>query len=297
MVGGSMFYSWIYVFVNAFSALLRQISGDFLSPAVVLLFSCCYAVIYFHLINIHKLKAIYNQCWRNKKSWFFLSILAACIWLSAIYSPSYIGASLYTFLFFATYGILGTIHLYRRNTPETVSYVISLLGLLILLSLVIGLNLDRASHIQLLGLFLACFGGISGFFYSQQSAAFVKTTSLSASQILAVRFYLTIVACFFFLPAHPLAQLTPNNLLLTLMVSIFCLIIPLYCIQRGIQSAGPALNAIIASSVPLVATLLEQCYFHDVDHNLFIISILYSFFTSLPYLVKQAAKFKYLIST
>lgn len=279
-----MSYSWIYVIVNAFSAVLRQISGDFISPALLLLCSCYLAVCYFHLVNLHEVRRIYKQCWQHKSTWVSLSILVACIWLAAIYSPGYIGASLYTFLFFATNGMLGMASRYSQGTHKSISHAISLFGLLALMIVVVVIsNLQHTAH-QSLGIVLAIFGGISGFVYSKQSSRFMKTAHLSASQVLAVRFYLTIVICLFLLPQHAVAQLTMPNIFLALMVSIFCLIIPLYFVQKGIEKAGPELNAIIASTVPLAATILEEAYLHNVNQRLFMVCLLYSFLTCLPYL-------------
>lgn len=278
-----MFYSWIYVFVNAFSALLRQMSGDFISPALLLLVSCVIAVLYFHLVNLGKLRKIYQQCLEYKKEWAMLSLLVTVIWLAAIYSPIYLGASLYTFIFFAISGILGTAARYHQGTHRSIHFLISMIGLLMLVLMVTVMNLNSSQND--LGIFLAFIGGIAGFIYSMKSSAFMKSSQLSASQVLAVRFYLTMLACCFFIPAHAYSQFNLQNVAMAFMISLFCLIIPLYFVQKGIEMAGPERNAIIASTVPLIACVFEQTYYHHTNTTIFIICILYSLFTCWPYLM------------
>lgn len=285
-----MFYSWIYVIVNSLSALLRQISGNYLPPSIVLFIGCSIAVIYFHAIQLQKMKEVYYQCWQHKKQWMKISISVAFVWVCAIYSPTMIGASLYTFLFFSIMGALGTLSLYYQSNYKQKSYLISAIGLCLLITMAIGPALTNKHFAaeQIIGIVLACAGGIAGFIYSKQSSEFVKQTSISATQILAIRFYLTIAISIALMPSHPFVHLSATNLLISLSIGVFSLIIPLYLVQKGIETVGPEMNAIIVSITPFVATIFEELYFHNIDRTLFVICTLYSIFAILPHAIKLA---------
>src|SRR5262245_822260 len=123
-----MLNSWLYVIINALSALLRQTSANYLSPALILFSGGLIAILFFNIINLGKLKWIYKKCWAYKKDWTYINLLIVIIWVCAVYCPSYIGASLYMFLYFAILGLTG-IFLTPTNKPQSKLRWISIAGI------------------------------------------------------------------------------------------------------------------------------------------------------------------------
>jgi hypothetical protein len=285
-----MIYCWIYILINAVSALLRQLGGQHFSPAFILLAGSIAAILYFHLINLKTIPYIYKQSLAQKSNWFWLNVSIAITWLCAIYSPAYIGASLYTFIYFAVLGIIGSIFFIYQKKYYNFSQLISLLGLLSLLCYAIYKNDINISAYQTIGISLALIGGISGFIYSKQSANFMKTAILSTSQILAVRFFLIIPLCFILIPYPLIMNMSFLHLNYAMFIGIFCLIIPIYFSQKGIEEAGPEINAMLSSGTPLLCATLEQLYFKNLHWQQFLIYILYSIFAVIPYINKTLKK-------
>lgn len=284
----TMIFSWIYVLLNALSAILRQIGGNIVAPSLILLIGSFFAILYFHAVNLHKVKFVYQRCWFQKRNWLILNIYVTVMWLSAVYAPSMIGGPLYIFIFFSILGIFGSLSLFFRDAKQSASQVISLLGLVGLLIFVLYDNIILSFTVrEVLGISYAVIGGVSIYFYSKQSAAFMKSTQLSATQVLAIRFYLTIFVCTFLAPKQPFATLNFSNLLLVLAIALFCLIVPLYFVQKGIEKAGPEMNAIITSTTPFATAALEKLYYPTSPQKYFSIYILYGLFAAFPFALRR----------
>lgn len=282
-----MYFNWIYVFLTAFSAVLRQIGGRNIDPAFILLIGSILAVFYFHLINYSKIKSIYQHCFKYRKNWFYLSLIVAVMWITSIYAPSLIGASLHTTIYFSVLGICGTAWLYFQKNQKNISGLVGLFGLCgILIYMVVRSILIHRNHFEIFGIMLPVLGGVSGFLYAKQSANFMSLSGLSATQVLAVRFYLTIIFCFFLLPGHSLISLNAYSFLMSASIGAFCLIIPLYFTQKGIEKSGPEVSAIIVSTSPFFTSVFEEAYFKNLTWETFFISGLYAFFAVLPFIVR-----------
>ncbi len=278
-----MIYSWLYVFINAISGLLRQVMGGMVAPAAILLVGAIISVIFFNLLNASRLKTLYQTCWQHKKSWFMMGLSVTGLWLPAFYAPSIIGASLYTFIFFALLGFLGKGALYLKGHQRTRVSLISLIGLGSLLCTVILVSFYfNPSWQEAWGISLSIFGSIMGFLYAKQSAQFGKVAKLTATGILAVRFYLTIPISLALLPVHNELSLGAHPLLIAA-VGVFCLILPTYLSQKGIERAGVEANAIIISVTPFVTAILQYLYFKNIAWPYFMIYSLYVAIIALPY--------------
>lgn len=287
-----MLYSGLFVLLSAFSGLLRQIVGDRISPAIVLLIASTFTIIYFHIINLKSIKYLYFSCFAQKKRWLFLSFSVAIIWACSLYSPPLIGASLHTFIFFSIVGLVGISVIYIKEKEFFSLYLITLIGLIGLLIIGVSLTLNsKISSEVILGMLLSTIGGIFAFIYSIQSNEFNKLTGASASQILAIRFYLAIILSLLLLiGSESDIHINKLDLLSSILIAIFCFIAPLYYSQKGIESVGPEINAIICSCIPLVTAVFEKLCFNTVQNYLFGVYSFYAFFSILPYLTSSIRK-------
>lgn len=281
-----MIYSWLYVLMNALSGLLRQIAGNMVAPAAIMLVGAIISIMFFNFINASKLKSIYRACWQHKISWITMGLTVTGLWLPAFYAPSIIGASLYTFIFFAMMGILGKSALYRKDQHKKIISLLSLIGLGTLLSAVILVSLYlNFSWQEIEGISISLFGSYMGFLYSRQSAQFAKKAVMTASGILAVRFYLAIPISFALLPMHSEIALGTHPFLITA-IGVFCLILPAYLSQKGIEKAGADTNAMIISVTPFFTGILQYLYFKNIAWQYFVIYSLYVVIIAMPMCVK-----------
>src|SRR5262249_28791080 len=157
------------------------------------------------------------------------------MWGTTMIGPGKIGASLFNFIYFAWLGMLGFMVLSFKNWREyKIKFYFGLcLFLLIIASVFFELR-SSFSYQTLYGIFLALAGGTSSFIYFKNSQALAKNAHLSATQVLAVRFYLSIIVLFIILPKqHIVHYLTFNNLATLVLLAFLSLIIPLYFSQKA----------------------------------------------------------------
>ncbi len=277
--------SLIYVLITALSPLLIHFGSVALPPIWILFVGTILASLYFHLINIHKIKAMYQAAWQHKKHWLSLMVLVSVIWPCTFYGSS-LGPTVFILIYFVIMTLLGLFS-YSRAYPQTrVIVCITGFGLLILLGILFG-HFYFIKSLPLLG--FSVVAGLSGFLYKKQSYAFSKETHLKPTQILALRFWLLILLCAFLAPKiSPDSFFTWSNLWIILVIAVTSLILPLYFNQKGIMDAGPDKNAIICGYTP-TGTYLLGVLFHAQSCN-FMILLLYlliGFLIGLPFLMKN----------
>ena len=281
-----MFFCWAYIILNAFSALLRQYMGSQLSPALTLLIGSMIAILYFNLVNVLHLKRLYRVAYAYKKDWLILGVLIAMIWICAIYVPVYISASLYVILFFGILGECGLISTCLKKPSKILKF--SIVGIMILLiSSLVSSVMVGVSYEKIIGLTLVCMGGIAGFGYVKYSHSFMQKTGLKSTEVLAIRFYPTLLISMLLTPVGHSHSLSLFSMALAVLVGFSCLILPIYLSQKGIEQGGPETFAIISSFMPLVTGIFQDLILSPVATHSFIIYAVYGLFASFPYLVKR----------
>jgi hypothetical protein len=252
-------------------------------------------MLYFHSINFRHIKAIYQHSWAHRMIWFKLNLYVSIIWLTAIYAPPMIDAPQYVFIFFSTGGILGTLALLTQRATRNIALLVSTLGIctLLIYELYLALFIEATPRI-ILGTLLTVIGGIMSFLCATVSAEFMKKASLSATQSLSVRFYMTLLICLIMVAfSGPLPTLSYSDGTMILAITFVSLIIPLYLVQKAIENVGPVVNSIIISTTPLATALLESAYKQHLDWNDIERYALYSFFASIPFIyARVSARFR-----
>jgi drug/metabolite transporter (DMT)-like permease len=272
-----MIYSFLFVLAASMGAVMTQFVDTHIPPFLSLFIAGIIATLFFNLINITKIKHIYIGCWQQK--WLYLAIMLTILvmWICTINGPGLIGASLYILLYFTWLGILGFSSQYLINRNENSKKLYFAIGALLLLIVAIGADLGpKFSLKDLLGVFLSIVGGTSAFIYFKQSQAIMKKAQLSATQILAVRFYLTIIVAWAFIPHEAFKNyFTLINFSEILFLAILSLIIPLFFQQKALEKITAEKNAIIMSLTPTATGFIQEVIFHNVSKIYFLIYVCY----------------------
>lgn len=274
-----MWYSLLFVVICSCSGVLVQKLYFLVSPALSLLVTACIATAYFNLVNLNRLKATYRYCWRERKLWLAIMLIVALMWYCTMNAPGLIGAALYNFIYFTWLGALGFLFLSFSQKHGTLKHLCAGICSLFLIAILLtdffyqhGVSLK-----ELLGIFLSIVGGTTSFIYFKQTQALTQRTSLSASQVLATRYFLTIFLMIALLPLHhqnvPLSFTTICWLVVLAFIS---LIAPLYCIQKALEKISSEHNAIYVSLTPIVTALIQEVVFHDVNFHYLIVYGLYT---------------------
>lgn len=272
-----MLYAFLYVIISGFSfVFIEKLYAD-ISPFFSLLIMSIITTIFFNLVNIHNLKKMYVACWQEKKLWFGIMVVILVMWSCTMIGPGLIGASLYGFIYFSFLGVLGYLSAYfRREKLDRNKLYFSFAIFLLIVTGIIDLLREELNLSSIFGLALGLIGGITSFIYFKQTQMLVKRVKLSASQILAIRFYLTIITMFIILPKGNFdLYLTWNNMWQLLGLSFFSLIIPLYFMQKALEKITSEQSAIILSLVPACAGIIQEIMLHNVELKFVIIYVLY----------------------
>jgi hypothetical protein len=282
-----MIYSFLYVLIAGMGFVLTEFLDLKIPPAFSLFFASLIATIFFNLINFRKLRHMYKGCWEQK--WLYLAIMVTILvmWNCTMIGPGLIGASLYSFLYFTWLGMLGFFSLCLIDWEKNYRKFYFGLGalILILVSVLHALRMQVSYNIGF-GIFLSIVGGTSSFIYFKQSQLLIKRIQLTATQILGVRFYLTIIISFVLIPKGNFSfYLTRINLLEITFLAFLTLIAPLFFMQKALEKISAEQNAIILSLTPCVAAFLQALFFKNVTIVDVAIYLLYTLLVSLSYFI------------
>lgn len=284
-----MIYSFLYVLIFSIALVLIQKLDISIPPLFSLLVTVTIASLYFNLINKQHFKKMYSDCFSNKKQWLSVMSIVLIMWATTMIGPGKIGALLFNFIYFAWLGMLGFFLLSFQNWEKhRIKFYFALCLLtLIIVNIAFELQLSFSSE-ALTGILLALLGGTSSFIYFKQSQALAKKADLSATQVLAVRFYLAIIVLLLIVPKHHISEyLTPSNIFNLLLLASFSLIIPLYFSQKALEKITSEQHAIINSLCPIVTGILQQIIFHDLKSQQILIYLLYSLAIFCFYLIEK----------
>ena len=284
-----MIYSFLYVIVFSVAAVMIQKMYFSVSPFFSLLITATIATLYFNLVNIGKLKMMYNACWKEKWLWLSIMLTVLVMWNCSMIGPGLIGASLYNFLYFAWLGMLGFVFLSLQDFNKNRIKLYLGVCVLVLLAVIIVIEFHHGfSRNVLMGILLAFIGGTSAFVYFKQSQAILKKVKLSATQILGVRFYLTVIVLFVMLPKGSFdLYFTVKNSLELGLLAFLSLIIPLYFQQKALEKISSEQNAIIMSLCPVSIAFLQELIFKDVTLSYIFIYLSYTSIVVISYFLSK----------
>jgi hypothetical protein len=287
-----MIYSFLYVFVFCIALVFIQKLDASISPLFSLIITASIATLFFNIINFRSLREVYKVCWENKKLWLAIMVTILVMWNCTMIAPGLIGASLTNFLYFSWLGMLGFLSLSFQDWQKNHTKFYFALCFLSLIILNICFEIQHTFSKEVIcGILLSFIGGTSSFVYFKQSQALAKNTSFSATQILAVRFYLTIIVLSVILPKGSFAlYFTLNNLMSLILLAFLSLIIPLYLSQKALEKITAEQHAIINSLCPVITGILQEIIFKDLKMEQMIIYILYSVTIAGSYFISKRSK-------
>lgn len=219
-------------------------------------------------------------------------LIVLIMWSTTMIGPGKIGASLFNFIYFSWLGMLGFISLSLKNWREyKIKFYFGVsLFFLIIASIFLELRLSFTNQ-TLYGIFLALAGGTSSFIYFKNSQTLAKKAHLTATQILAVRFYLSVIILFIIVPKdHIASYLSFNNIASLTLLAFLSLVIPLYFSQKALEKISTEQHAIINSLCPIITGILQQITFNDLKKEQMIIYTLYFISIICFYLIAKYTK-------
>ncbi|MDX1900555.1 MAG: EamA family transporter [Gammaproteobacteria bacterium] len=273
-----MIYSFLYVLVFSIALVLIQKLDVSIPPLFSLIITSTIASLYFNIINKGHLKKIYSHCLENKKQWFSVMFIVLVMWATTMIGPGLIGASLFNFIYFAWLGMLGFMLLSFQNWKEyKIKFYFGLCLFLLIIANVFFELRTSFSYQALYGISMALIGGTASFIYFKQSQSLAKSADLSATQVLAVRFYLAIIILLLIVPKHQIQNyFTVINSVSLVLLAFFSLIIPLYFSQKALEKITSEQHAIINSACPIVTGILQEMIFNDLRIEQMFIYFLYT---------------------
>lgn len=270
-------YALGYVLCVALSSLLRQEVMSNTSPVLILLISSVFASIYFHLINFRSIYAVYEKLMKQKMLFLQLNIIVAIMWVFTYYSIFFSSATLFVFQFFTTAAFLSAISFRKKDYFQVLFLCIFLLAIVI--------PFFVFNH-YLLGMFFGVLAGGFGFFYNIITSKIASTLKINASQTLAPRFWFLIILLPFFLPNDISNQITTDNIMQILVITILSFILQIWFNQKSVIEAGGKETSLISCFAPLLTFLMQGVLLN----NWFIPILFLSFFP--PVYVLYEWKFK-----
>ena len=226
--------------VSLVSVIREKLMLD-ISPFVILFISSSFACIYFHLINYKQSSILYKKFLNEKVCFIRLNLIVALMWITTYYSIYFSSATVFVYEFFMVGGCFSLLFRNNKNMSEKLAFPLFLI--LILAPFVIYDTYP-------LGILLGILAGGLGFIYNVTSNKIALSLNLSASQILASRFWLLILLSAFLLPKKFLQQLTVSNFIVIIVITILSFILQIWLNQKSVITIGGKESSFIASFAP-----------------------------------------------
>ncbi|CAN5235092.1 hypothetical protein BH10PSE19_BH10PSE19_22660 [soil metagenome] len=247
-----------YAAVSAFARVFVEKAGNKLDPYLVLLVSLLIANVFFHTINLHKLRHIYQKVSKHKKDWCYVMLVTGVLWGSFFLGPHYISADDYTIIVFAATGFLAVmIYFYEDKRHPWITLTVALLYIA---ALYLAVQNETLTYQHLIGFGIALTSGIASYFFLIFSSRLQIKSGLSTSATLAVRWWLAIGVVFLlcFNKLGELSQIAPPQYIPILLPTFLGIIIPVYLAQTAAVKIGAQLAAIIQSVTPFFTVLVAM---------------------------------------
>ena len=286
-------YIILYILSTALSVVFINQAAKTLPPPLTLFMGTLIAILFFHLINVTKLKQVYQQAWKSKRLWLKVMITIAGLWLCSIYGPALVAPAVMLVTYFSSACLLGVIFQYKQD--KSFYLLIAATGILICTIFIVADYLNRESlswHIML-GIFLSILGGILNFIYGKQSYQLSKESQLSTTQILAIRFWIVEIFCLILFPKAPLSYFNWHNTVIIITISLVSLILPIFFYLKGIFKIGIEKSAVLSVLIPATGYVLQSLVFHQHNIALLLLYLATGFFISFPGVVRLFKKHRH----
>ncbi len=291
-----VFYSTLYVILVPIANFFREIFLKKENSITFLFYAFVFSFLFFNIINIKKINLIYKKSLSTKFLFLKINILILLIWTSSFLAPVYFGAVYSVLTIFSVIGLLGTVskkikkECKTKLIQRTFSITLYLSGLVIIITHAFVLN-------TFYGLFFALNSGLFTFLYIKNSQKFSQEANLTASEVLAVRYWgvFAFIPIFFTKKIDLLSIiLSPYLLSMSIFVSFVSMILPVYLNQKSLYYIEYKLSSTILSFIPCAAWLMYMLQGKkDYSSTLITTTCLLIFFAGILSVLSNGYKFNF----
>ena len=257
-------FGLLFCVATALSSTMIHATTTHLDPFFSLSCTTIIGIIYFNVVNIKNIKNIYRVSYGEKYLWLMISICVAGNWLMAFYALSLVNPFDYIFTYFSSSAIIGlvvNIQKYKKINDFLSAGVL----LLLLIFYVIYTNEN------VLGLVIAAISAAFGYSYRRYSVKFSRRTLLTATSVLAIRFYLLLIISLIF-SRHPMISTALFFNFISLTTLTF--LMPLYFMQKSVLLIGAEYFSILTACCPFMTALLLFLINHHYQQMDFLLAAL-----------------------
>ena len=242
----------------------------------MLLYCVILAMLFFNIINFFNIVEMHRKCWHCKKEWFLVSVIILVVWVSSFYGAGISGGFSFNIIVFSLTGCLG--FAFHKEVDREKILLASVIAFLILIFALWKLYICGFEIIQVLGLITSFVAGVSIYLYVKYSFALSEKAGLSATQILATRYYIMIIFLLFIIPKNSVdITLKAADLYLylsILAISVVSFIIPLFLVQKGIIKSGVDMHVMIMAFIPFFTSIIEVLFGDNFDTTEIVFSVI-----------------------
>ena len=244
---------------------VQDLIVTFPNKYMVLFLACLVSSVFFTLINIKCMPAIFKCAISSWHSYLFLAVLIGSNWICSIFGIPRSNAFLYSLGYFMFSASLAYLNDYLTTKDLKFGLLCMMSWIILLVALAMNLKF-------ILGFLIALLGGATGYLYRRTTYVFSEQENFSSSQILSIRFYplLILLSTQFHLP--DLVMLSTYQWSVILLFAVLAFIIPNYLNQVAIIKLGANHSTVIAAFIFPVSCLLEQILHRhiSIDANLIV---------------------------
>lgn len=266
-----MIYLLLYIVLTSLSCVIIKLFAMQYSGDSLLLLSVFYAIIFFHIINFRKIITVYKVLMQTKILYFTLMLSIALIWGLTFVGSIFISPTFLSFVIMLIGVVFAMAFEYKKTTTKLNFF--SLLLVVCLFILFMG-HLYSSYNGASFGLMLTMIILIGGadYVYSSSCYAILKDKKLSATQVLAARFWLLLIVslCYMIYDGESMLVMKNINFMLigsSFMVALASFIIPIFLYQKAIYAVGVNLSMTISGVIPLMTFLFEKYMTSDSKYT------------------------------
>ena len=236
-----------------------------ISPIIILFISSSFACIYFHLINYRRNANLYKKFINEKLFFIQLNLIVALMWVTTYYSIYFSSATVFVYEFFMVGGCLSLLFRKNKNISQKLASFLFII-------LICAPFLIYETHP--LGILLGISAGIFGFIYNISSNKIALSLNLSASQILASRFWLLILLSAALLPKDFSQQLTLISFITIIGITVLSFILQIWLNQKSVITIGGQESSFISSFAPALTFIVQGVVLDNWFAPILILSLL-----------------------
>jgi hypothetical protein len=258
-------FAFSYIFCVALVSVIREKLMVNISPIIILFISSSLACIYFHLINYRENYNLYKKLLNERPLFIQINLIVALMWITTYYSIYLSSASIFVYEFFMVGGYLS--QALQKN--KTLSQKLILLILISLICMPFLIYSD-----QIYGIFLGIAAGMLGFIYNINSHKLATSLSLSASQVLASRFWLLILFSAANLPREFVHQITLNAFVMVIVITALSFILQVWLNQKSVITVGGRKSSFFSILAPALTFVIQGVILNHWELPILVLSLL-----------------------